>query len=135
MVMERTDNLPHYGGQMGMAVLLCMLSLTGCMAFTDQTGSLSFFPSWTQSQYDAPQLIQAQGVVISAPAATFIVRFNDEPELEQVCRNFRRDEAGTRAAFQRWAADYRQLQGLQLVRASYSGERIAFSPSVKRSSS
>ena len=128
MVMERTDNLPHYGGQMGMAVLLCMLSLTGCMAFTDQTGSLSFFPSWTQSQYDGPQLIQAQGVVISAPAATFIVRFNDEPELEQVCRNFRRDEAGTRAAFQRWAADYRQLQGLQLVRASYSGELILALP-------
>lgn len=126
--METTERLPHYGGQMGIMALLCMLSLTGCMAFTEQTGSLTFFPGWLQSQSERPQVVQAQGVVVSAPAATFIVRFNNEPELDQVCRNFRRDEAGTRAAFQTWAADYSQLRGLLLVRASYSGELILALP-------
>jgi|GEM_PF-3422897 len=128
MVMQRLETAPHYGGQMGMAVLLCMLSLTGCMTFTDQSGSFNFLPAFAQSQTGSAQLVQAQGVTLSAPAATFIVRFNNEPELEQVCRNFRRDETGTRAAFQRWASGHAPLEGLQLVRASYSGELILALP-------
>ncbi len=126
--MERTENLPHYGGHMGLAALLCMLSLTGCMAFTQQANSLGFFPQWTTGQIEAAQLVQAQAAPVRDPAATFIVRFNNEPELDQVCRNFRRDEAGTRSTFQDWASDYRQLEGLQLVRASYSGELILALP-------
>lgn len=127
-LMERMENLPHYGGHMGLAALLCMLSLTGCMAFTQTADSLTFFPPWTKSQIEAAQLAQAQSTPVLAPAATFIVRFNDEPELEQVCRNFRRDEAGTRASFNEWASRHPQLQGLQLVRASYSGELILALP-------
>lgn len=111
---------------MGIAALLSMISLTGCMTISSQSGSLTFFPGWTGSQSERPEVIQAQAN--PAPAATFIVRFNDEPELEAVCRNFRRDEAGTRATYQRWAAGYRQLQGLQLVRASYSGELLLALP-------
>lgn len=126
--MVRTENLPHYGGHMGLAALICMLSLTGCMAFTQKADSLSFFPQWTNGQIEAAQLIQAQVTPTRAPAATFIVRFNDEPELQQVCRNFRRDEAGTRATFNRWASAHPQLHGLQLVRASYSGELILALP-------
>lgn len=128
IVMERSENLPHYGGHMGLAALLCMLSLTGCMAFTQTADSLSFFPQWTKGQIEAAQLVQAQVTPTQAPAATFIVRFNDEPELQQVCRNFRRDEAGTRASFNQWASAHPQLQGLQLVRASYSGELILALP-------
>lgn len=126
--MERLENLPHYGGHMGLAALICMLSLTGCMAFTQKADSLTFFPQWTNSQIEAAQLVQSQSVPVVAPAATFIVRFNDEPELDQVCRNFRRDEVGTRAAFHKWASGHPQLQGLQLVRASYSGELILALP-------
>ena len=128
MVMERTVNLPHYGGQMGIGTLLCMLSLTGCMAFTDQTGSLAFFPGWTQTQLEHPKAVEAQATPMTAPAATFIVRFNNEPILDTVCRNFRRDETGMRTSYDEWAANHRQLQGLRLVRASYSGELLLALP-------
>lgn len=124
--METIRRLPHYGGQMGIAALLSMISLTGCMTMSSQTGSLTFFPGWSQSESDRPAVIQAQAT--PAPAATFIVRFKNEPELEAVCRNFRRDEAGTRETYQRWASGYRQLQGLHLVRASYSGELLLALP-------
>lgn len=126
--MERSENLPHYGGHMGLSALLCMLSLTGCMAFSQTADSLSFFPQWTTGQIEAAQMVKAQTVPVAAPAATFIVRFNDEPELDQVCRNFRRDEAGTRATYTQWASSYPQLKGLSLVRASYSGELILALP-------
>lgn len=127
-LMQRTQHLPHYGGQMGLTALLCMLSLTGCMAFTQKAESLTFFPQWTNSQIEAAQIVKAQATPVLAPAATFIVRFNNEPDLTPVYRNFRRDEAGTRATFQRWATSHPQLQGLQLVRASYSGELILALP-------
>nr|WP_156780906.1 hypothetical protein [Hyphomonas sp. Mor2] len=126
--MQRSENLPHYGGHMGLAALLCMLSLTGCMAFAQKADSLTFIPQYTNGQIEAAKVVQAQATPVRPPAATFIVRFNDEPELEQVCRNFRRDEAGTRAVFQSWAAERPQLQGLRLVRASYSGELILALP-------
>ena len=126
--MERSGNLPHYGGQIGLTALLCMLSLTGCMAFSQTANSLSFFPQWTTGQIEAAQVVKAQTVPVSAPAATFIVRFNNEPELEPVYRNFRRDEVGTRATYNQWATAHPQLRGLQLVRASYSGELILALP-------
>lgn len=126
--MERSENLPHYGGHMGLSALICMLSLTGCMAFSQTADSLPFFPQWTTGQIEAAQVVKAQTTPVSAPAATFIVRFKNEPELEQVYRNFRRDEAGTRAAYNQWATAHPQLRGLQLVRASYSGELILALP-------
>ena len=131
--MVRSATAPHYGGHIGLAALLCMLSLTGCVTLTEQTGSMAFFPTWMKPDVEQtaqrPAVIEAQAVQISAPAATFIVRFADDPELQQVCRNFRRDETGTRAAFRDWAADHAQLRGLHLVRASYSGELILALPS------
>lgn len=133
MVMATSETTPHYGGQIGLATLLCMLSLTGCMTLTEQTGSLSFFPGWVapaaEQSAQRPVVVEAQAIQISAPAATFIVRFQDDPALQQVCRNFRRDETGTRAAFREWASSHAQLTGLQLVRASYSGELILALPS------
>lgn len=116
------------------ATLVCGFVLTGCVSWSGQGGGLGFMPAWSQSPIAAQQSTSvAQGVVISAPAATFIVRFNNEPELEHVCRNFRRDESGTRAAYQAWAAQHDQLKGLQLVRASYSGELILALPASDRS--
>lgn len=126
--MKRPDTPIRYGGHTGLAASICMLSLTGCMAFTQKAESLTFYPPVTRTQVETAQLIQGPAIPPRAPAATFIVRFNGEPELEQVCRNFRRDEAGTRATFQNWAADHPQLQGLRLVRASYSGELILALP-------
>jgi len=114
--------------------MVCAFLLTGCVSWSGQGGGLGFMPAWSQSPVAAQQSMSvAQGVMVSAPAATFIVRFNNEPELEQVCRNFRRDEAGTRATYQSWAAQHEQLEGLQLVRASYSGELILALPASDRS--
>jgi hypothetical protein len=127
-MMGLSQTTPHYGGQMGLAALLCMLSLTGCVAFTGQSSGASFLPAWGQSSLQVKPISSSEATLISAPAATFIVRFNDEPELEQVYRNFRRDEAGTRAAYMAWASQHGQLKGLHLVRASYSGELILALP-------
>lgn len=118
---KRNALRPHYGGHMGLMALLCMLGVTGCMAFAENTGATSFLPGWAQTtSYSEP----TDATLVSANAATFIVRFNNEPELQQVSRNFRRDEAATREVFRKWAAQYPQLEGLELVRASYSGELI-----------
>ena len=124
--MNIAKSAQHYGGQLGVAALLCMLSVTGCVTFTENApnGVFSFLPSWSQSRVEPRNTLPAHAVQINAPAATFIVRFDDEPELDVVCKNFRRDETGTRAAFRDWAADHPQLDGLHLVRASYSGELI-----------
>jgi len=126
--MQTIKATPHYGGHIGLMALLCMLSLTGCVAFTDQSGAFGLMPAWSQTSVQQQSVGLTQANLISAPAATFIVRFNDEPELDQVCRNFRRDEAGTRQAYLDWASDHAQLEGLYLVRASYSGELILALP-------
>lgn len=126
--MQTSQMTPHYGGHIGLVALLCMLSVTGCVALTDQGGAFGFMPTWAQNGVHQQSVGLSQANLVSAPAATFIVRFNDEPELEQVCRNFRRDEAGTRQAYLDWAADHAQLKGLYLVRASYSGELILALP-------
>ncbi len=124
-VIERDELRPHYGGQMGLMALLCMLGVTGCMAFVDNSGSTSILPGWAQAaSYSEP----VDATLISAPAATFIVRFHDDPDLQYVSRNFRRDEAATRDVFRKWAAQYPELKGLNLVRASYSGELILSLP-------
>lgn len=126
--MQTSEMTPHYGGQMGLVALACMLALTGCVAFTGQSGSAGFLPGWSQSSSSADAIILAQASTTNAPAATFIVRFKNEPALDPVYRNFRRDEAGTKATYQKWASSHAQLDGLYLVRASYSGELILALP-------
>lgn len=126
--MQPSQATPHYGGHIGLIALLSMLSVTGCVAFSDQSGAFGFMPAWSQNSVQQQSVGLSQATLISAPAATFIVRFNDEPDLVQVCRNFRRDEAGTRQAYLDWASSHAQLEGLYLVRASYSGELILALP-------
>ncbi|MHA7857211.1 MAG: hypothetical protein ACX94D_03925 [Henriciella sp.] len=124
MAMQTNEAAPHYGGQIGLLLLASMLALTGCMAFADQSGSAGFLPGWSKGGASADQIVLADSSKTRAPAATFIVRFKNEPALDPVYRNFRRDEAGTRSIFKAWAASHDQLDGLFLVRASYSGELI-----------
>lgn len=121
--MEPSAPAPHYGGQIGFIALLSMLCVTSCVTLAEQGGSPQFLPGWAQSTATPPVYV-AQAKLISGPAATFIVRFRDAPQLEPVYRNFRRDEAGTRATYQAWASEFEQLDGLVLIRASYSGELI-----------
>lgn len=115
---------PHLGGQFGLVGLMSMLCVTGCVTFSEPNSSYGFLPQWLQFRLDQPVISARQAAPVSEPAATFIARFNDEPELEQICRNFRRNETAARDAFSNWAKAYHQLDGLQLVRASYSGELI-----------
>lgn len=115
-------------GQKVLVTLLSAFALTGCVGFGGSSSGLGFMPAWAQPTAAQNAIAVSQSNLVNANAATFIVRFNDEPELEQVCRNFRRDEAGTRQAYQAWAAQHDALRGLELVRASYSGELILALP-------
>ena len=56
--------------------------------------------------------------------AAFVVRFNDNPELDRHLKAFRKDKAASRAAFAKWAAKHPELDGLTLERVNYSGEVV-----------
>lgn len=128
--MALIEEQPHRGGQLGLIALLCMLGATGCVAYSESTNNsgMSFFPAWMKNVIQQPAEIPARAQQISQPAASFIVRFNDEPELTALCRNFGRDQEAGRAAFTEWAVKYPELDGLHLVRASYSGDLILALP-------
>lgn len=126
--MPRTELKLYARARQAVIASLCAFMVSGCVAFTDQGGGLGFMPAWSQPVTAQQSLAVSQSGLISASAATFIVKFNNEPELVQLCRNFRRDEAGTRQAFNAWAAQHPQLKGLKLVRASYSGDMILALP-------
>jgi hypothetical protein len=122
---------PHRGGQIGLVALVAMLIATGCVAWTEKTsnGGLSFLPAWGQDRVETPQELPAEAETVSAPAASFIVRFDNEPVLSEIGKSFRRDQAAARKKFAAWLEDHPALQGLRLSRASYSGELILILPS------
>lgn len=124
---EKGQNLYRRARQAVIASL-CVFMLTGCVGFANNGSGLGFMPAWSQPATAQQSLAISQSSLINAAAATFIVKFNNEPELEQVCRNFRRDEVATRRIFDTWAAQHPQLKGLKLVRASYSGDIILALP-------
>ena len=107
---------------------LGVFMLTGCVGFSNTGSGLGFMPAWSQPVTAQQSVAVSQSGLINAAAATFIVKFNNEPALEQVCRNFRRDEVATRKIFNTWAAQHPQLKGVKLVRASYSGDLILALP-------
>jgi len=113
-------------GQTSMIAILGMLALTGCVNLTQNASPslLNWWPAWqTLSQPQTPPPIMQQAAV-DKPAATFIVRFNDEPVLTDIGKTFRRDEAGARAKFEIWQDDHPEMHGLTLIRAGYSGELL-----------
>jgi len=108
-----------------------MLAVTSCVAVAQQgsSGYTSWLPAWGQLAQARQQTeIPAQVTTINKPVATFIVRFDNEPVLNEIGKTFRRDGAGARAKFATWCEDYPDLQDLALVRASYSGELILALP-------
>lgn len=130
----KTSTRPHRGGQIGLVALLAMLVATGCVAWTEGTseGGLSFLPAWAQQGDDgeqAPVIIPADAKTINGPAASFIVRFENEPVLSEIGKSFRRDGDGARAKFADWVKEHPEVEGLKLSRASYSGELILVLPS------
>ncbi|MBR9834410.1 MAG: hypothetical protein GYB42_04320 [Alphaproteobacteria bacterium] len=87
-------------------------------------GFVNWWPKWFSLQSPQTQPVVSQQAALERPAATFIVRFQGEPVLDDICKTFRRDEAGARAKFETWQQDHPAMQGLVLMRASYSGEII-----------
>lgn len=93
-------------------------------------------PAETDTIIDEPQVVEPKPVPkpdIKPPTrpggrilkeAAFVVRFNDLPELDAHLKQFRKDKAGSRAAFAKWAAKHPELNGLTLERVNYSGEVI-----------
>lgn len=73
-------------------------------------------------------MMPAHATTVERPRATFIVRFSDEPILEDVCKTFRRDGVTARKKFNDWAASRPQMSGLSLQSASYSGEILVALP-------
>ncbi|MEL7231707.1 MAG: hypothetical protein AAGJ85_04275, partial [Pseudomonadota bacterium] len=121
-----TPPKPHYGGHLGLIGLLAMIGLTGCVAFNERMASTNvWMPSWAQqTSSEAPILKPAQAVTEAEMKAVYIVRFDADPELNSVGRTFRKDAAGSRANFAEWAKDKPELDGLKLIRASFSGELL-----------
>ena len=113
----------RYLSRLGM---LSAILLTGCVGLggPSHAGGPHYFSGWFPWRIAMTGPAEAQSPAPESFTATFIVRFSDEPEVDQMCRNFRRDETGTRNAFRNWAEPYAALKGLYLVRASYSGELI-----------
>ena len=111
----------------GLLVSLSLFTATGCMALppSGTQGSASWLPRWFQTAeaQDTSRPVQAV-TTEQRPAATFIVRFNDEPVLAEIGKTYRRDGDGARAKFERWCTEHAELDGLTLVRASYSGELV-----------
>ena len=114
------------GSRFWLLVSLSLFSATGCMALPPNgtQGSASWLPRWNQAAEAQTMTPVAQTAATERPAATFIVRFNDEPVLSEIGKTYRRDGDGARAKFDGWCSDYPGLDGLTLVRASYSGELL-----------
>lgn len=147
-----THKKSHWGGHLGATALLAMLLFTSCVAYSEQTanGGLAWLPAWTQSQAPRPgDTVPVTGPQTTPPApspkaptdlpatveqvrqaeARFIVRFEDEPLLSNVGKTFRRDERSARASYRLWQQQNPKMTGIELLRASYSGELILVLPS------
>ncbi|MDJ0921812.1 MAG: hypothetical protein QNI84_11845 [Henriciella sp.] len=118
----------RFAGLMG---ALCLIGVAACDTFgnTAPDQSASWIPRWMlETPENEPEVLPAQAMTSVQPAATFIVRFRDEPALEDVCKSFRRDYNGAQAKYQAWASGRPALAGLYLSSASYSGELILALP-------
>lgn len=130
-------------GQIGFAILaLGLCTACGMSWLSGGSGpdnSMSYMPAGqtttNQNEEDRPHVSSSTSandtlrVQTAAGGSAFalIVRFRDTPELEEIARDFRRDPSGARAKFAKWAAGKPALAGLQLERASYSGELVLIS--------
>lgn len=121
----------NYGRQLGLTSVLAVLALSSCAAWMNGSyndTSSNWLPGWSQVKKSQNAILVKQASVPQAPAATFIVRFKNEPMIDEICKNYRRDTHAAEAKFAAWSAKYPALQGLTLSRASYSGEIILALP-------
>lgn len=108
------------------AGLLAMSSAcVNVMGAQSYSGVSTWLPGWSKVTQAATPNTPDQ---IAKPAASFIVKFRSEPELDMVGKTFRRDAASARQVFAAWSEKHPGLEGLILMRASYSGELIVGLP-------
>ena len=70
------------------------------------------------------EAVQTQSASADAAQYAIIVKFRDEPVIDEIGKTFRKDPDSVRARFSAWASDKPALRGLTLERASYSGELV-----------
>ncbi|MGB3627058.1 MAG: hypothetical protein WA989_14600 [Henriciella sp.] len=137
----------YYGGQIGLAVVAVSVCTACGVAWLSggDDASLSYAPAGTERSEPAETTAGTPEARIdvqrpdaasdddrvrvatadnSVPQYTLIVRFDDEPVLDEIGRSFRKDPDAARARFARWAAGKSALRGLRLERASYAGELV-----------
>lgn len=122
---------PHLGGHLGLTGLLVMLTATSCVALSEaqnETRAL-WLPAWAQTAQPVSQPVHpATALTETSKETTFIVRFENEPLLSDVGKSFRSDPKSAQASFKLWQKQHPDMQGIKLVRASYSGELILALP-------
>lgn len=141
---KRRPSPVHFGGPLGVAGVALLGSAVGLVlvANDDPDPSQPVVQQGTVAPpTDAPQpdprppigsvgveQVQAASASKDAPSAsgaaevTFIVRLKGRPEIDTICRNYKRDRDTAQAAFDDLAADIPALKDFKLVGASYSGE-------------
>ena len=127
----------HHGSQVGIAavgVSLCAACGVAWLSGSDTPSSgAAFAPAQTTTSTSTavkpasagdPDAVQAQASSADAAQYAIIVKFKDEPVIDEIGKTFRKDPDAVRARFRDWAADKPALRGLTLERASYSGELV-----------
>lgn len=117
---------------MWFAYLLASAPLTSSESFSNRAPNV-FGPKpgqvqATQVALNSGDYIPVQGGDALQIQASFIVRFEGEPEVTTIARNFRKDPAAAQVRFAQWARQHAALRGLILTSASYSGDLILSLP-------
>lgn len=141
---KRRPSPIHVGGPLGIAGIALLGSAVGLVFVANDdpdTPQPAIQQGSVVSPVEAPKTdprppigsigveqVQAASTSKDAPAAsgpaevTFIVRLKGRPEIDTICRNYKRNRDTALAAFDDLAADIPALKDFKLVGASYSGE-------------
>jgi len=141
---KRRPSPVHFGGPLGVAGVALLGSAVGLVLVANDdpdTPQPVVQQGTVAPPADAPQpdprppigsvgveQVQAASASKDAPSASgaaeiiFIVRLKGRPEIDTICRNYKRDRDTAQAAFDDLAADIPALKDFKLVGASYSGE-------------
>lgn len=130
----------HLGGHLSILGLVTILAFTGCLSYAEKRSMSSLDELPTSGQPPASPAAEDTSPDVSTLSSKgkgqtpeqrartadtrFIVRFEEEPLLSDVAKNFRRDQKSARASYHLWQTRNRDMLGIELVRASYSGELV-----------
>ena len=136
---KRRPNPVHLGGPLGLAGVTLLASAVGLVFVANDSSDQTHQPAGPAPAISPERPpIGAVGVEQVTPAqasgggsssaagkgaeVTFIVRLKGRPEIDTICRNYKRDRQTAEAAYADLASQLPALQDFRLVGASYSGE-------------